>query len=643
MRWREPLNRFVYLCLLISCVSGLHAASTILAATTLGPVKSTDGGATWQVITVKASNGLLSGQPTLGAVAVDPKTPSTWYATGYAGVNGFYKSLDSGQTWTGVPLLNFTPQNGGGDNHISIIIDPVATNTIYMIAFVGSTGFIVKSTDSGSTWSTLRLPNTTYLPATTFPDGPLPQTITADPNVSGVVYAVSSGYVFKSVDFGATWTVLSAGVDSSVTGIFPAVARVDVDPKNSQILYASAGSGGVSSSKSPYCNSPPTGGQCGLYKSVDGGQTWTQLSLQSSGNYSLAFDSNSGAIYSGAALAAVGPAVSKSTDGGVTWTPLKRAGTLGPPLVIVDPANPSTVYAFDHLGNRPGASLRSTDGGATWTNIDIVRLCAIGVTICNSVPNFYDIVVVPPVPAPPPPPAISANGVVNGASFQPGIVANSWVTIQGTNLASQSGDWSNAIVNGKLPTTLNGVSVSMGGKPAYVYYTLPSQINVLAPDLAPGPATVTVTTAAGTSGGVTATVSQYGPAFFLWPSNQVVATRQDFSFAVKAGTFSGTTTLPAKPGDVLILWATGFGPTNPVAPGGVAVPSDKTYATASAPTVTINNQPAIVFGAALAPGAAGLYQIAIQVPNTLTDGDWPIQAGIGGAQSAAGAVLTVHH
>ena len=70
------------------------------------------------------------------------------------------------------------------------------------------------------------------------------------------------------------------------------------------------------------------------------------------------------------------------------------------------------------------------------------------------------------------------------------------VTIQGTNLASQGGDWSNAIVNGKLPTTLNGTSVSMGGKPAYVYYTLPSQLNVLAPDLAPGPATVTVTTAA---------------------------------------------------------------------------------------------------------------------------------------------------
>ena len=246
--------------------------------------------------------------------------------------------------------------------------------------------------------------------------------------------------------------------------------------------------------------------------------------------------------------------------------------------------------------------------------------------------------------APPPPaPVISANGIVNGASFQPGIVANSWVTILGTNLAPKTDDWSNSVVNGKLPTSLDGVSVTMGGKPAYVYFISPGQINVLAPDVAPGPTSVTVTTAGGTSAALTTTASQYGPAFFLWPGNQPVATRQDFSFAVKAGTFSGATTTPAKPGDVIILWATGFGPTIPAAPAGVAVPGDQTYSTASVPTVTINNTAATVYGAALAPGAVGLYQIAIQVPATLADGDWPIQASIGGAQSPAGTALTVHH
>jgi hypothetical protein len=42
-------------------------------------------------------------------LAVDPKTPSTWHATGYAGAYGFYRSTDSGQTWTGTPFVTFRP------------------------------------------------------------------------------------------------------------------------------------------------------------------------------------------------------------------------------------------------------------------------------------------------------------------------------------------------------------------------------------------------------------------------------------------------------------------------------------------------------------------------------------------------------
>jgi uncharacterized protein (TIGR03437 family) len=238
-------------------------------------------------------------------------------------------------------------------------------------------------------------------------------------------------------------------------------------------------------------------------------------------------------------------------------------------------------------------------------------------------------------------PSISANGVVNGASFQPGIVANSWVTIQGTSLAPKTDDWSNSIVNGALPASLDGVSVTMGGKPAYIYYITPGQLNVLAPDLTPGPVSVVVTTPSGSSAAFTATAAQYGPAFFLWPASQVVATRQDYSLAVKAGTFSGSTTVAAKPGEVLVLWATGFGPTSPAAPAGVAVPGDKAYSTTTPPVVTIGNMSALVYGAALAPGSVGLYQIAIQVPLSLADGDWPVQASIGGATSPAGAVISV--
>jgi uncharacterized protein (TIGR03437 family) len=98
-----------------------------------------------------------------------------------------------------------------------------------------------------------------------------------------------------------------------------------------------------------------------------------------------------------------------------------------------------------------------------------------------------------------------------------------------------------------------------------------------------------------------------------------------------------------KAGPYWLAVAAGLGPTVPAAPGGVAVPGGQTYSTTNLPTVTINNTSATVYGAALAPGSAGLYQIAIQVPAKLGDGDWPIQASIGGAASPAETVLTVHH
>ena len=237
------------------------------------------------------------------------------------------------------------------------------------------------------------------------------------------------------------------------------------------------------------------------------------------------------------------------------------------------------------------------------------------------------------------PPTISS--VVNGASFQTGLTANSWVTIQGNGLSPVTDTWTNSIVNGRLPSSVDGVSVSVGGSPAYIYYISPTQINLVAPNLPPGPTQVTVTTPSGTSSTFAATVTQFGPAFFTWPNNQVVATRQDFSFAVADGTFPGATTIAAKPGDILILWGTAFGPTTPVSPTGVQVPGDQTYATSTLPTVTINGVAATVYGAALAPGFAALYQIAIQVPPSLPDGSWPVVASIGGVSSPTGLVLAV--
>lgn len=89
------------------------------------------------------------------------------------------------------------------------------------------------------------------------------------------------------------------------------------------------------------------------------------------------------------------------------------------------------------------------------------------------------------------------------------------------------------------------------------------------------------------------------------------------------------------------MWGTGFGPTNPAYPQGQEIPTTATYNTSSLPTVTIDNLPATVYGAALAPGFAGLYQVAIQVPMSLGNGDWPIVAAIDGVSSPSGMVLSV--
>ena len=167
----------------------------------------------------------------------------------------------------------------------------------------------------------------------------------------------------------------------------------------------------------------------------------------------------------------------------------------------------------------------------------------------------------------------------------------------------------------------------------------PGQINALAPNVGPGNLSVTVTNASGTSSPVTAVAQMLQPAFFLF-GNYAVATRADYTLAVKNGTFPGSPTVAAKPGEVIVLWGTGFGPTSPPAPTGIVVPSGA-YNTANAVTVTVGPAAVVVYGAALTSGEVGLYQVAIQIPTTLADGDYPVVATVSGAQSPATTLITV--
>jgi uncharacterized protein (TIGR03437 family) len=239
-------------------------------------------------------------------------------------------------------------------------------------------------------------------------------------------------------------------------------------------------------------------------------------------------------------------------------------------------------------------------------------------------------------------PLPTVDSVVNGASFQTGITSGSWATIQGTNLAGTTGTWTSAeIVNGKLPTQLDNVSVTVDGQAAAVYYVSPTQINVQVPsDSNSGSVPVVVTNQGQASTAFTVNLLSETPAFFLWSNKYAVTTRQDFSLVGPTTLFPGSTT-PAKPGDVVILWGTGFGATTPTLASGQLVPSTQLYSVTNPPTITVGGVQATVYGAALAPGFAGLYQIAIQIPATVASGDQPVIAQIGSVSSPSSVFVNI--
>jgi len=236
-------------------------------------------------------------------------------------------------------------------------------------------------------------------------------------------------------------------------------------------------------------------------------------------------------------------------------------------------------------------------------------------------------------------PAIAVNGVVNGGSFQPGTAPNTWITIQGANLSSTTRPWQDEdFVNGALPTELDNVSVTVNGKPAYIYYISPTQLNVLTPvDSTTGPVQVTVNNNGLVSASVTVQMQSVSPAFFVGSDGKhIIATHADGTL-VGPGAAPPSTATPAKPGETIVLYGTGFGPTNPPIPDGKLVTAPAKVTTT--PAITVGSTPATVpFAGLIAPG---LYQINVTVPATTPDGDIPVVAQLNSQMSPSTAVITV--
>lgn len=184
-----------------------------------------------------------------------------------------------------------------------------------------------------------------------------------------VVYiAAASGGVWKTTNGGMNWASV---FDDEGPG---SVGAVEVAASSSDIVWVGTGEDNNQRSSS-YGD--------GVYKSVDGGKTWTHMGLRASQHIGRirVHPKNPDVVF----VASMGPmwaaggerGVYKTTDGGATWRNVLSVDQhTGAADVILDPVNPDVVYAathqrerraFNYVGGGPGSGIwKSTDGGETW-------------------------------------------------------------------------------------------------------------------------------------------------------------------------------------------------------------------------------------------------------------------------------------
>jgi photosystem II stability/assembly factor-like uncharacterized protein len=260
------------------------------------------------------------------------------------------------------------PSNIGG-RVTDLVVDPVRANTVYAGA---ATGGVWRSTDGGQTfasaWPANVTPSIGALAVT--PNGTL-YAGTGEGNPGGGSVTFPGNGVYRSTDGGTTWT--QAGLAGS-----DRIGRLAIDPTNpSRIFAAATGSLFV------------PGGVRGLYRTNDGGTSW-QLVLGGANGTTGAIDvavdpANPNRVFAamwdhrrqpqGRTYGGVGSGLFRSTDGGATWTRLAgglpaSSTNLGRMGVAIAPNNPNRLYAIaaNTTGNFSGF-WTSTDGGTTWTRI----------------------------------------------------------------------------------------------------------------------------------------------------------------------------------------------------------------------------------------------------------------------------------
>jgi uncharacterized protein (TIGR03437 family) len=218
-------------------------------------------------------------------------------------------------------------------------------------------------------------------------------------------------------------------------------------------------------------------------------------------------------------------------------------------------------------------------------------------------------------------PVVSANGVVNAASFASQISPGALATVFGSNFALR-----NASANAPLPTSLAGVSVSVNGQSAPLLYVTPTQVNFQVPwETALGSGTVTVNVNGGASNSITVSVLGAAPGLFSTSSGHAVVQNSDFTLNDPGN--------PAKVGSTIVAYLSGSGPVDTPVADGAVTPLGPLVSSTSQSSATIGSSPAQVAFAGLAPGFVGLVQVNIVVPSDLQTGDYPLAITIGNETS----------
>jgi uncharacterized protein (TIGR03437 family) len=244
------------------------------------------------------------------------------------------------------------------------------------------------------------------------------------------------------------------------------------------------------------------------------------------------------------------------------------------------------------------------------------------------------------------PPVVKSAATAEDFGKSAAFSAGSWLEIKGANLASGSREWTGAdFVDGRAPTKLDGVGVTINGRPAFIRYISPGQINVQAPaDTTVGPVDVVVTTGNCQSAAFVAQKAGLAPGL-LAPVLFRSGGKQYLAAVLPDGWFVGTADLvpgaplrPVAPGETITLYGVGFGDVTPAVDPGTPATG---IAGLAGVTITFATTVAKVSYAGMAPGAIGLYQFNVTVPD-LVDGDYAIELKAGAVTaSPQSAYLTV--